>query len=476
MAHATKALRRLPFYSAWIFGAATLAACGASQQPEASAFQADEARAAAAAAPSSAATVVVDSEEAVAVAEVVEVVVEEEPEPVSDDPERDLLDAALSAAADGDTDRALRGFQALEGHAEYGPYAQYNLGVLAFARGEREQARRYFHAALDARPGFGPAMVALVRESIYADRNDEAQRFIDTQRTASNNAPGVRAAALFLKLDAGDYRGVITDTRSVLIDEPANLDAHYALAMANLHLGRVELADYVLQAALRRDANRADIHYGLGRVAMERGRDEEARAHFEKAVELNELYPEANVDLASLQLKKLEYADVVVALEPVTQAVPEFVHAWINLGSGLKGIGKVDEAKLAFQRALELDPTNASAAFNMGILYLDVTHFEELEQLARMEEALRWFSTYRDLAERVTVDDPVHGYEQFVRDEIQMQEDLARQAAEDEERARLRAEREAAAQQAAEEGASDDASDGDADSGGDDDWDDWDDW
>ena len=469
--------------AATVFLAATLAACAAPQEPERSALAQGEGRvahelladteAAAATAGDSQAEgdPLLDAVSDVAVSDIAE----PEPEaPASDDPDRDLLYAALAAAADGDVERAERNLQRLVQHEEYGPYALYNLGVLAYARGERDQARRHFQSAIAAAPGFGPALVALVREALASGKTADARQLIETQRNASDDASGVRAAALFLDLAAGDAHAVIAGSRGVLIDEPTNLDVYYALAMANLDLGRVESAEYILNQALRRDENRADIYYALGRVALERDRESDARRYFERAIQLNPTYPEANVDLASLQLRKLEYAQAVAGLEPVVRTVPEFVAAGINYGSGLKGVGRVDEAKRAFETALSLDPQNALAAFNLGILYLDVSGFESLEQLPRMEQALAGFSRYRQLAGTIDPDDPVNAYEQFVRDEIQMQEDLARQAAEDAERARVRAEREAADREAGESGeGSDDGWDDWGDDAADDGWDDW---
>lgn len=384
----------------------------------------------------------------------------------------EALEAALKAAADGDRRGAESQLRRLTNDAEAGPYAHYNLGVLAFERGERDAAHRHFNDALHAKPGFGPAVTALVRDKLGAGDVAGAQAIIAAQRQASQNAPGVRAAELFVTLHRGDHAGVIRDTRAVLIDDPGNLEAHYALSMAYLASGRVELADYVLQQALRRDANRADIHYGLGRVAMERGRDDDARRHFEAAIRLSPNYPEANVDLSTLQLKKMEYAGVVSGLEPVVRNVPTYVAAWVNLGSGYKGMRRYAEAKAAFEKALALDERSASAAFNLGILYLDVQKFEELDQLARMEQAMAWFTRYRALVGTVRADDPVNAYERFVREEIQMQEDLARQAAEDAERARRRAEREASGGEGS-SGGSDGGSDDGFGGGADDDWDDW---
>ena len=478
MAIRMKNQRLRPFASLLLFGAALQVGCAAQQTPEETPdthrlVDADVAQAASLASPvsDSISDTPTDVPADEPVAPNAETATVEEPEaPAQDESDRDRLESAVAAGAEGDLDQAERIFRSLQNHELYGPYARYNLGVLAFGRGDREGARRYFDQALELQPGFGPAVTAIVRERLIAQKPEEAEQFVRAQLAASDNASGVRAAALFIKLHARDYEGVIRDTRGVMIDEPTNIDAHYALAMANLALGRVELADYILNQAMRRDALRADIRYGLARVALARGREVEARRQLEKALELNPHYPEANVDLASLQLKKLEYAAVVEALEPVTQHIPEYVPAWINLGSGLKGIGKHDEAKAAFLRALELEPNNAAAAFNLGILYLDVTRFEDLEQLPRMEMALEWFSKYRAVAGTISEDDPVHAYEVFVRDEIQMQEDLARQAAEDAERARLRAEREAAQQEAGEGSTGDE---GGSDDGFDDDWDDW---
>lgn len=381
----------------------------------------------------------------------------------------DSLEDALKAAAEGDREGAQSQLRRLVNDPEAGPYARYNLGVFAYERGERDAARRFFEDALKDKPGFGPAVTALVRERLASGDVAGAEALIASQKQASENGAGVRAAELFVTLYRGDFPGVIRSTRAVLIDDPGNLEAHYALAMAYLASDRVELADYVLQQALRRDANRADIHYGLGRVAMERGRNDDARRHFEAALALSPNYPEANVDLSTLQLSKMEYAEVVAGLEPVVRNVPEYVSAWVNLGSGYKGMRRYAEAKAAFEKALALDPRRAAAAFNLGILYLDVQKFEDLDQLARMEQAMAWFKTYRELAGTVRSDDPVNAYERFVGEEIQMQEDLARQAAEDAERAQRRAEREAAASEEAPASGSEEG----GTTGGSEDWDDW---
>lgn len=48
------------------------------------------------------------------------------------------------------------------------------------------------------------------------------------------------------------------------------------------------------------------------------------------------------------------------------RALPEFPESWNNLGVILKEAGKDDEARAAFEKALQLDPSFAEAALNLG--------------------------------------------------------------------------------------------------------------
>lgn len=376
---------------------------------------------------------------------------------------RTRLDQALKDATQGGQKSAARELKSLTKDPEWGAYALYNLGVLAYQDGDVKKADDYIDQALQADPAFGAAAVAKVRQYLYSNDVAGARSFVQKQLAASGNAPGIRTADLYVALAQKDYQKVIRDTRAILIEDPANLDAYYALAMANLSLGRTELADYILKQANDREPNRADMLYGLGLVAMEVGDREEARRDFQKAVAINPSYPEAKVALSELQLRKMEYQAVVDALEPVTKDIPSYVDAWVNYGSGLKGTGKSADAKKAFEKALELDPRSEKATFNIGILYLDVADFEGLEYKERLNTALEWFNKYRALAGTISESDPVTAYENFIQQEVEMQEELERQDREAEER-RLRRE--------AEKKAGDDKKDG-----GDGDWDDnGDDW
>jgi tetratricopeptide (TPR) repeat protein len=52
--------------------------------------------------------------------------------------------------------------------------------------------------------------------------------------------------------------------------------------------------------------------------------------------------------------------------ETLYRRLPEFAESWNNLGVILKVSGKEPEARQAFERALQLDPSSGEAAFNLG--------------------------------------------------------------------------------------------------------------
>jgi superkiller protein 3 len=59
------------------------------------------------------------------------------------------------------------------------------------------------------------------------------------------------------------------------------------------------------------------------------------------------------------------------AVERYYQALeldPHFAQAWNNLGNALADLGKIKKAREAFQKAVAIDPTLASAAGNLAAL------------------------------------------------------------------------------------------------------------
>lgn len=70
--------------------------------------------------------------------------------------------------------------------------------------------------------------------------------------------------------------------------------------------------------------------------------------------------------------------DALARYRKATEAAPEDPRPFVNLGSLLYfGFHKTYDAKVALQRALELDPDNADAHFNLGVMFADATLYRE---------------------------------------------------------------------------------------------------
>jgi tetratricopeptide (TPR) repeat protein len=84
---------------------------------------------------------------------------------LKDDPnDNDARGLAATFMLDkGDVTKALTELQAVVTHSPENPVAQYNLGRAHAARGEWEQARQRFQKAIDLRPDYVLARLALAQ-------------------------------------------------------------------------------------------------------------------------------------------------------------------------------------------------------------------------------------------------------------------------------------------------------------------------
>ena len=338
---------------------------------------------------------------------------------------REAIVSAATRARRGDRASARTDLQQMLRDPEFGAYAAYNLGVIAAYEGQADQAQDYYRQALERDPGFGPAVVALVRGRLVEGDVAGAEQLVATQLRASNNAAGVRAAGLLVTLARERYEQVITDTRAIMTSQPENLDAHYALAMANLGLGRHELATYILQRGLGREAQRPDLYFGLARVALDRGQDQQARMYLTRALDVEPNHLEARVNLALLNLRARNFEEAARLLEGVTSLAPRYQEAWLALGNAYKGLQRFDEARQTFERAARLNDRYADPWFNLGLLYLDVDEFEGLDRIPRMERAIAMFTEFRNRAGgTVGADHPVHRHIADATQAIETQREL----------------------------------------------------
>lgn len=120
-----------------------------------------------------------------------------------------------------------------------------------------------------------------------------------------------------------------------------------------------------------KDVQSAEIHYDLGVTAVEAGEPQEALKELREAMRLNPRFAEPHNALGLLyhfSYRRLDEARA--AYERAVELRPEFPEAWNNLGVLLAEMGHLKQAREAFQKALA-DPlykTPFMAQVNLGWL------------------------------------------------------------------------------------------------------------
>lgn len=128
-------------------------------------------------------------------------------------------------------------------------------------------------------------------------------------------------------------------------------------------------------------------HYGLGRVYEAQGKGEEAEGEYVQALFLDPAAREPMARLVGDLLKRKDFARtqrlLSAALEKDRTSAPHY--NW--MGITMQFQSKYDEAQIAFQKAVELDPKNAEYRANQGALYLARGDYKSAE--ASLKEAIR---------------------------------------------------------------------------------------
>jgi tetratricopeptide (TPR) repeat protein len=318
-------------------------------------------------------------------------------------------DNGSALAADGtkiDTQRefsqALGDYEgALQSHPQ-DALLSLRIGLLRGQAGDFAGAARAFKHALAIQPNFAEAHYNLGL-ALLAD---------------SGNMPA--------------WREALAQFQAALAARPKYFQAQRMTGVALLESGDANKAIPELKAALSLEPTSAEVHFDLGRAFEVTGNSSEAYAEYAAALKERVPYPEADNALGLLLLARQENEAAAEHFNAALAARPDFEGAHYGLAKALKAQGKTQESKLELKQAgmllqresdavmsahlsnesldrtkrgdiqagVQLDPTNAVANFNMGLLLADSGNLEASTYQLRKAISLAPFRTnfYLDLS------------------------------------------------------------------------------
>src|SRR5262245_643499 len=167
--------------------------------------------------------------------------------------------------------------------------------------------------------------------------------------------------------------------------------ATYEQGLGHLNENRVSLGLTSIQEAVRLDPEAALYRNTLGVVFLHYlARPAEAQAEFQKALEIDPEYADAEANLGIALSQQGRWADAVSAYQKALSMpvypTPEIAYA--NLGWAYLNLDRLKEAEEAYRTAIQLQPKFPQAYYFLGVV---------LEREGLRNEAIAAFRSARDL-------------------------------------------------------------------------------
>jgi tetratricopeptide (TPR) repeat protein len=223
------------------------------------------------------------------------------------------------------------------------------------------KARETYEKALSINPNSVPALNNLA--NLYADRLNDLDKAYDLARKAHDlqgNDPAVADTFGWVLSKRGDYQQALPVLQESAAKLPDNPEVQFHLGMTAYMMGQTDLATVALQKAASAASDFPGKEESKRRLALLKSGTDGS--------------PELSIS----------------QLEAIAKDQPSDVVSQMRLGAAYQEQGASDKAAAAFEQALKLTPTLASAATNLAQLYGG--------PLQNKEKALTYAKKARELA------------------------------------------------------------------------------
>src|SRR6266705_364824 len=241
-------------------------------------------------------------------------------------------------------------------------------GVIAYQRGEHEQAAERISRALARNASNAPAHNNLGNVLVRQGKLEEA----------------------------------IACYRKALALQPDYVDAHINLGAAFRARGELDEAVACYQRALSLAPDIPTIHSNLGNLLSDRGKPEEAIACYRKALALQPDFAEAHSGLGNALRNEGRLDEAIACHRKALALKPDFPEAHFHLGEALREQDRFNEALGHYQKALSLRPDFPEARWFLAMSQIpavyeadaDPGHYRSAfsRELVELE---RWFNATR---------------------------------------------------------------------------------
>jgi len=147
----------------------------------------------------------------------------------------------------------------------------------------------------------------------------------------------------------GQFAAAASEYRKAIEKNPEGLNLHFrlgrALLMSSHEPATLETALHEFEAELAHNPRDAVAHYQIAQILLAQDKVTEASARLERALQLDENFPEALVALGKQRLTDKRNEDAVRLLSRAAELQPKSETAHYNLMLAYRNAGRLDDAR-----------------------------------------------------------------------------------------------------------------------------------
>lgn len=212
------------------------------------------------------------------------------------------------------------------------------------------------------------------RAEIYEKNQDLNNAILDVQKAIqldnTNYDNFLKLADLFLATN--QIQGCINSLNAILANDPKHIGANLKMAELNLMFKRYSAAITSANTTLESDPYNAKAFFIKGFTLKESGDTAKAILNFIEALKNNPEYYQADVELGNLFRTKKD----PIAITYYQNAIninPTNTDAYYNLGIYYQENDMLNKAQEAYRKIIEIDPKFPYSYFNIGYILLEVS-------------------------------------------------------------------------------------------------------
>jgi tetratricopeptide (TPR) repeat protein len=270
--------------------------------------------------------------------------------------------------------------------------AHYDLGALYFESGDKNAALEHYRSCVDLEP-LNTTYLKTLGDYYYTELGDTGEAVKLYRRVVEENPQDVETLSILgnLAIVDNDFDAAKDFFKKVLDVEPWNHDALvlfekleqrkvqgdrdqtpdsvYRHCQILLQAGDVDGAVKELEKLVVAHPEHASAHNDLGVLYYQNGSKDKTLMHYEEAVRLepeNLNFQKNLADFYCLELGRVEDA-LEIYLKVLTEE-PTDIDALMAAGYVCQAVDRHDDAKLFFDRVLDIEPWNLEANENLNQL------------------------------------------------------------------------------------------------------------